>query len=54
MNIMLHNFLLCLNSIAPIFLLIILGSILKKINIIDSGFVKANNLVFGGAAVYVV
>ncbi len=50
MNIMLHNFLLCLNSIAPIFLLIILGSILKKINIIDSGFTsKANNLVFRAA-----
>ena len=42
-----QNFFICLNSIAPIFLIIFIGVILKKLNIIDKGFTdKATNLVF--------
>lgn len=44
---MLDNFFLCLNGIAPIFLLVVLGSVLKRFGIFDDNFAsKANNLVF--------
>lgn len=44
---MLNNFILCLNGIAPIFLLVLLGSFLNKAGLFDEEFsTKANNLVF--------
>jgi len=42
-----QNFLICLYAIAPIFIIIALGAILKKINVIDDNFSdKASDLVF--------
>ena len=44
---MFDNFMLCLNGIAPIFLLTLIGMFLKWVGIFDDNFAaKANNLVF--------
>lgn len=44
---MLANLLFCLNATVPIFLLMVLGYVFKKINIFNDGFTKGlNNFVF--------
>lgn len=42
-----QNFLICFNSIAPVFLLIVVGTLLKKTKVINADFTdKATDLVF--------